>query len=527
MADSKATTETKKPWGRLVSLTPQRCATIELVENRVVVGRSHLVEPSKEISSSHFTIWREEGPDGSLVLIKDSSTNGTFLNGERLKRDVQKIIDHGSDVSMLDPKRQGVDNILFTFIDVAAEQAESEEGGPQSLYDFQQVLGTGNFAVVRLVTERSTGTKYAMKVIEKRNATSSKRPEAIMDEIKILQAVSHPNIISVHQVFHTTKRIFLVLELVTGGELFDAIITEGKFTEERSRNIARQMFDAIKYLHAQGISHRDLKPENILLAAKDSNTIKISDFGLSRVIDEGKFMQTMCGTPQYVAPEVLSGIGYSPAVDLWSAGVIIFAMLCGSQPFDDSEGNNKMFARIQKAQYTFFSPQWDTISDNVKDLIRKLLVVDPKMRLTAEQCLDHPWFKADLTTAPTEKVTVASAEAAPAQPAPEAKQAAGANVAEDKAEKKEEKQDSEAKESKEEDKADKKEEPAKENNRESEAPAEQKAAGDQQRAEDKPPAAESTTKGNKTPRKSAKRKLGEETPRRVMPARSAKKPRNQ
>jgi serine/threonine-protein kinase Chk2 len=333
----------QQPWGKLVSLNP-KYPSIDLVEDRVTVGRAMttLGITNTAISSAHFQIWRERGigagsgagsagSDDWIFFVTALSTNGTFMNGERLHKNVQSLIENGTDVSVLNPKKS-VEYITFTFLDLLQEQREIAEGGPQQRYEIQQVLGTGQFAAVRLVVERATGTRYAMKVIEKRKFnTSTKRPGALMDEVKILLAVSHVNIIGIKELFQTQRRLYIVLELVTGGELFDSIVEEKRFTEDKARGITRQVLDAIAYLHGRGIAHRDLKPENILLAEKGSSVVKISDFGLSRIIDEGSFARTMCGTPQYVAPEVLlsAGSGYTSAVDLWSIGVILYVMLAG------------------------------------------------------------------------------------------------------------------------------------------------------------------------------------------------------
>jgi len=188
----------------------------------------------------------------------------------------------------------------------------------------------------------------------------------------------------------------MVMELMTGGELFDRIVEKEHYSEKEAADTIRPIVDAIRYCHSMGIAHRDLKPENLLYATTDPNSIiKITDFGLAKVINND-LMTTACGTPGYVAPEILHGKGYDIAVDYWSIGVILYVMLCGFPPFSE-DSNEKLFDMIKTGNYEFPSPQWDPISDYAKDLIKKLLVVDPSKRLNAEGILKHPWVVGDVT----------------------------------------------------------------------------------------------------------------------------------
>jgi len=172
-----------------------------------------------------------------------------------------------------------------------------------------------------------------------------------------------------------------------------------RLTEEKAKEIYHQILDAIHYLHNQNIAHRDIKPENILLKSKDCDIIKITDFGLSRAIGDGSIAKTLCGTALYLAPEVMLGNrteGYGLEVDMWSMGVVLYFMLSGTLPFDESKAN--IFESVRKAEYDFPSPTWDGISEVAKDLIKCLLVVDPTKRYTAAVALNHPWFtKSDFT----------------------------------------------------------------------------------------------------------------------------------
>jgi serine/threonine protein kinase len=262
-------------------------------------------------------------------------------------------------------------------------------------------LGSGNFATVykaelKVARESPAGAMnpgmYAIKVIDKAKVEDL---QDIEREIEIMQACTHPNIIKLYEVYEEKKRINLVMEIVSGGELFDEIVMREKYTEKDAAKVMRTMCDALSYIHKKNIVHRDLKPENVLLAQKPrpgfEPEIKIADFGLARFVAKDDMMKTACGTPGYVAPEVLKNKGYdSGAVDMWSAGVILYILLCGFPPFYDEE-LPVLFDTIIKGKFDFPSPWWDSISSEGKALVCRLLTVDPKKRITAEQVLQDPW----------------------------------------------------------------------------------------------------------------------------------------
>ncbi|NWS77872.1 KCC4 kinase, partial [Crotophaga sulcirostris] len=202
----------------------------------------------------------------------------------------------------------------------------------------------------------------------------------------------HPFQIKLKEIFETPSEIALILELVTGGELFDRIVERGFYSERDAAHVVKQILEAVSYLHANGVVHRDLKPENLLYADLSPDApLKIGDFGLSKIVDEQDTMKTVCGTPGYCAPEILHGCPYGPEVDMWSVGVITYILLCGFEPFFDPRGDQYMYSRILTCDYEFVSPWWDEVSLNAKDLVRKLIVLDPKKRLTVSQALEHPW----------------------------------------------------------------------------------------------------------------------------------------
>lgn len=233
-----------------------------------------------------------------------------------------------------------------------------------------------------------------MKIINKKNLGAG--AGLLQSEVQIMRAVDHRSIIKLVDVFESAHHIYMVMDLVTGGELFDQIVERGHFSEQDASAIMKQIFSALAYLHERKIVHRDLKPENVLCASKDPTVlpqVKIADFGLSKVVGHETTLRTACGSPSYVAPEVLSRSydGYTDEVDLWSAGVILYILLCGFPPFY-SEDTAELYAQIQQGRFDFPSPYWDHISDGAKDLIQHLLVVDPNNRLSAVQALQHPWI---------------------------------------------------------------------------------------------------------------------------------------
>jgi len=264
----------------------------------------------------------------------------------------------------------------------------------EARYEIGKIIGDGNFAVVRESRLRNTESEYAMKIIDKSKLKG--KEDMIENEIAIMKNCHHPNIVRLIEEFETSSEIYLVLEYVKGGDLFDAITESVKFTERDAANMVADLCEALGFLHSKNIIHRDLKPENLLVSRnKDgSMTLKLADFGLAMEVTEPIY--TVCGTPTYVAPEILAETGYGLEVDMWAAGVITYILLCGFPPFRSVERDQEeLFEVIQLGDYEFLSPYWDSISDAAKDLIQRLLVVDTKRRYTAEQVLAHPWIQSE------------------------------------------------------------------------------------------------------------------------------------
>ncbi|XP_028426565.1 calcium/calmodulin-dependent protein kinase type 1D isoform X2 [Perca flavescens] len=234
---------------------------------------------------------------------------------------------------------------------------------------------------------------FAVKCIPKKALKG--KESSIENEIAVLRKIKHENIVALEDIHESPDHLYLIMQLVSGGELFDRIVEKGFYTEKDASTLIRQVLDAVNYLHKMGIVHRDLKPENLLyFNPQDESKIMISDFGLSKMEGSGDVMSTACGTPGYVAPEVLAQKPYSKAVDCWSIGVIAYILLCGYPPFYD-ENDSKLFEQILKADYEFDAPYWDDISDSAKDFIGSLMEKDPAKRFTCDQALRHPWIAGD------------------------------------------------------------------------------------------------------------------------------------
>eukprot|EP01117_Protostelium_nocturnum_P000433 TRINITY_DN104_c0_g1_i1.p1 TRINITY_DN104_c0_g1~~TRINITY_DN104_c0_g1_i1.p1 ORF type:complete len:261 (-),score=90.04 TRINITY_DN104_c0_g1_i1:169-951(-) len=231
-----------------------------------------------------------------------------------------------------------------------------------------------------------------MKVIKKAAINvDPKTQKRYHTEVEILKTVDHPHIISLKDLINTKDKLYLVMELVNGGELFDKIVEKGSYSEKDACAVVYKVLDAIQYLHTKNIAHRDLKPENLLLKSLDDTHVMLSDFGLSRILGEESLMSTACGTPYYVAPEVVKAVSYTKEVDMWSVGVITYFLLAGFPPFM-GEKLTDIVEQILEADFSFPAPYWDEVSDVAKDFISKLLVIDPRARATADQALKHPWL---------------------------------------------------------------------------------------------------------------------------------------
>lgn len=262
----------------------------------------------------------------------------------------------------------------------------------EDVYDMGKKIGDGNFADVRQCIDKITKKEFALKIVDKAKVRG--KEQMIRDEIDIMRRCKHPNIVRMYEDYDSPRHIYLVMELIKGGDLFDAISSSVKFTEAVTRTYVKDITKALAYLHKRKIVHRDLKPENLLVHKKPNGQVilKLADFGLAMVVKSPIF--TVCGTPTYVAPEILEEAGYGLKVDMWAAGVITYIMLCGFPPFRSAKKDqDELFDLIMEGDYEFLSPYWDNVSNEAKDLISKLLVVNHNERYSADEVLSHPWVK--------------------------------------------------------------------------------------------------------------------------------------
>uniref|UniRef100_A0A6B2L6C9 non-specific serine/threonine protein kinase n=1 Tax=Arcella intermedia TaxID=1963864 RepID=A0A6B2L6C9_9EUKA len=328
------------------------------------------------------------------ITVQDRSTNGTFINGIKIGNGNSKVIKSGDHLSFVSSKTRNT-FFSYSFQDLRETEAPDEI---YSYYDVHEELGRGTFSIVKYATKKSTGEAVAIKIINKKRFKDDKAFNQMMREVDILKDIQHPNIVCYKEFYSSKDHLYIVLELATGGELFNKIIDEGKLMEDEARNLFFQMLSAVNYLHENNITHRDLKPENILL--EKNGNVKISDFGLARLTDQENVMKTLCGTPQYVAPEIVRmGIpgfpnkpeGYGPAVDMWSLGCSLYMLLTAKLPFQSTDCV-LLYQMIEQGNYSFPDDLFHDISKEAKDLISCLLDSNPETRITAKDALNHPWI---------------------------------------------------------------------------------------------------------------------------------------
>lgn len=267
--------------------------------------------------------------------------------------------------------------------------------GVDDFYKLGQLLGEGAFAQVKLAVDRETGEKCAVKIIKKKGY-DPKEMEFIMREMSIMKSVSHPNIVNTVDMFDTLTHLHIVLEYMSGGELFDIIADAGSFSEQQASQVTRDVIKGVQYLHMHDIVHRDIKPENVLCVTKDwPLRVKIADFGLANFSQDGEIheqQQSMIGTPGYVAPEVVKREKYGTAVDMWAVGVLLYIMLSGKMPFYGKD-DIACLRMIASGNYSMPPREWGRVSEDAISLVKGLLQLNPDKRLTANAALQHRWLE--------------------------------------------------------------------------------------------------------------------------------------
>lgn len=301
----------------------------------------------------------------------------------------KRILSHHDTISITHPKLRA-----FVFKDHRHNTYDMPKEIAKK-YHLGKKLGSGACGTVYLVHDFRTCKAYALKHIKK-NLLMEKKSDKTLNEANIMRSLTHPCVVQMFDITNTRDSVYFTLELMKGGELLARIQEKHYLSEDISKFFFYQMCHAIEYLHKQKITHRDLKPDNILLATTDDHTLlKISDFGLSKLIKNNSVLKTLCGTPLYVAPEVLLTEGrgeYTEKVDIWSLGVVLFTCLSGTLPFADEYGTPAA-EQIKNGRFHFRSSNWKDASPSAKTLIRELLTTDVQKRPSIDELMQHRWLK--------------------------------------------------------------------------------------------------------------------------------------
>ena len=256
-------------------------------------------------------------------------------------------------------------------------------------YEVKELIGEGAYGSVRKITHRLTGEDRAVKILSKKNLKSEEELKAMLTEVSILKSLDHPNILKIHETYQDKFSYFIVTELCSGGELFDRIASQRILSEALAAEYTRQILSCLIYCHDRHIAHRDLKPENFLLdSVSPGANLKLIDFGAAAICNPGEYLTRNIGTCYYIAPEVID-MRYNEKCDVWSAGAVLYVMLSGSPPFEGNK-DEEIMNNVKKGRYFFNGRDWDGISSEAKDLIRKMMTVNVNSRISAKDALNHP-----------------------------------------------------------------------------------------------------------------------------------------
>lgn len=428
---------------RLVSVTkPGFQYEFKTSQKEVMIGRNpifcQIKVDDKRASGQHCRIYRD---DAFHWFVEELSPNCCYINEHLMKKGDTRALRHGDELSLCVNPHAGQEQPFAAYIfrvsdhdsdasrpaggsvkesSLPRERADAaavtpgvavasakhlvDEKWVNRNWDTRTVLGSGNFSEVRLGVHVQQGHKRAVKMIDVKKFLQfqSKRESqlSLSSEAELLTSLSHPGIVKFYEWFQTSSQLYLIMELMEGGDLLQSILEDGHFVELQARRLFKEVCEAVKYLHDKNVVHRDLKPENILLTTKDREEMipKIADFGLARMNMQTRDCKTFCGTPHYFAPEVINTfrervdgqpVGYGKTVDMWSLGVILYVLLSGIPPFEE-EG---LYEQILEGKYEFDVREWTTVSPEAKELVRGLMTVNPQQRLTIKQAMDIRWLR--------------------------------------------------------------------------------------------------------------------------------------
>ncbi|KAJ2452034.1 hypothetical protein EV183_003212 [Coemansia sp. RSA 2336] len=402
----------KHPLGKLLWKRGDALMNIDLFLNQVKsVGRRSTCDIQIEdghVSSLHCTINASHDLDTGeyIVTCTDVSTHGTFLNGEKIGKGNTAKLTHGA-LLELKPGH---------FISYLQDKRKSyKNNGLETKYQIlkNERLGSGTFAEVYRAYDKETQKQLAVKIMDKHNFSQNGTANGgtnYMHEISLLRSIqhkNHKNVVRIYDVEEWPSKVCIFMSLLSGGDLFDRISTQGALDEDESKFITFQVLSALKYLHDSNIVHRDIKPENTLLVSKKPySQVMLTDFGMAKAMGQKKVLTTMCGTFQYIAPEMLNSNtnpgqalkdGYTAKVDCWSLGVMIYVMVSCSHPFSAGENGNisQLIAQIKSGTLDFSDPIWQQLSSDCRSFIIRLLKLDPNERMSVKQAFEHPWIAKD------------------------------------------------------------------------------------------------------------------------------------
>ncbi|KAG5628641.1 hypothetical protein H5410_000358 [Solanum commersonii] len=333
-----------------------------------------------------------KGTDQVMIIVTDEKKDAWMMKPEDM---ITITVDLKHEKDNAKPKKpHNVKRMASAGLQVDSV-LKTRTGHLKEHYNLGEKLGHGQFGTTFLCIEKGTGKKYACKSIAKRKLLTDEDVDDVRREIQIMHHLSgHPNVISIKGAYEDAVAVHVVMELCTGGELFDRIIKRGHYSERQAAELARTILGVVEACHSLGVMHRDLKPENFLFVNEEEDSpLKTIDFGLSMFFKPGQIFDDVVGSPYYVAPEVLRK-RYGPEADIWSAGVIIYILLSGIPPFW-GESEEEIFDEVLHGDIDFELDPWPKISQGAKDLVRRMLIRDPKKRLTAHEVLCHPWVQID------------------------------------------------------------------------------------------------------------------------------------